>query len=304
MPLRPRRTFLGLLGLLGLAAAGCGGAPVVSPRAGPPAPPPPPPPQRDDGPPRRRLRLPPRGRGARGAREVFDEVDGLGAGERERAIAAELVAGNVPAFLRTLVPIALGGADATIEAYAFVTPDVVCLGSDDDFVRIPITMRTAREVCDAASALPPTRALVDAIYAAAPHKIPSPTMTPGAARPADFLAHHEVIERRLAADGGRPGQLVAGHKKDIVIAKRMLETSGRTAIYGWMLRDGSVVQPLSLVHDDRFVDYVQGLRLVDRRLWIEGRDVDLLDALADPDLAPLLSDEGAYDLRAAWERGW
>ena len=141
---------------------------------------------------------------------------------------------------------------------------------------MPITMRTARQVCAAAGALPPTRALVDAIYAAAPHKIPSPTMTPGSFRPADFLAHHEVIERRLRDDGGRAGELIAGHKKDIVISKRMLEHGGRTAIYGWMLKDQSVVQPLSLVHDDRFLDYVQGLRLVDHRLWIDGRDVDLL----------------------------
>ena len=37
--------------------------------------------------------------------------------------------------------------------------------------------------------------------------------------------------------GGKRGELVAGCKKDIVISKRMLETPGRTTIYGWMLAD-------------------------------------------------------------------
>lgn len=304
-----RRALLGAGALLAWTVAGCGGsAPAVAhPSSSRPQPPRRPgggPAASSSEPPRRSLRLPPRPGGARGARAIFEEVDGLGAGEREQAVAAELLAGNLPSFLRDLHPLRLGGPDAAVEAYAFVTPDVLCLGSDDDFVRMPITMRTARKVCDAAGALPPTRALVDAIYAAADHRIPSPTMPPGSFRPAAILSHHEVIERRLAEAGGHPGDLVAGHKKDIVISKRMLETGGRTAIYGWMLRDGTVVQPLSLVHDDRFLDYVQGLRLVDRRLHVDGRDVDLLDALADPELAPLLSDEGAYDLRAAWERGF
>ncbi len=306
MPSVPRRTLLGSIALLGLTG-GCGGAPPARPATPAARPPGASPAPAVAAVPTRELRLAARPAGARGARVLFEAIDHLGAGEREQAIAAELLAGNVPSFMRRLVPLKLGGsgpAGTTHEAYAFVTPDYVCIGSDDDHVRMPITMRTTRKLADAAGALPPTRVLVDGAYAAAPYQVTSPTMSPGSWRLADVLSHHEVIARRLAKAGGHPGDLVAGCKKDIVITRRMLEHAGRTALYGWMLKDQSVVQPLSLVHDDRFVDYVQGLRLVDRRLWIDGDDVDLLDALADDDLAPLLSDEGAFDLRAAWARGW
>jgi hypothetical protein len=300
-----RRSFSigGALALLGLGV-GCGRTqpgPAV-----PSAPPPPGEPRAKPATPpaSRALGLPPRPGGALGARALFDAIGGLGAGERERRVGAELLAGNVPTFMRTLIPITVrakegGGRSATV----FVTPDYLHLGSDDDFVRIAITMRSAHKVAALAGAVLPTRKLVDDLYATAPLKIPSPRMNAGAGRPEDVLAHHEIIEKRRLKAGGRLGQLVAGCKKDVVISKRMLDSPGRTAIYGWFLEDGTAIQGLSLVHDDRFLDYVQGIRLVDRRVWIEGRDVDLLDALADPDLAPLLSDEGSFDLRFAWERG-
>lgn len=308
MPRVHRRTILGSLALLALGS-GCSTASTPGPTTpkGPVEPPgelPARRPARPGAPPPRELRLKARAPEARGARVLFEAIDHLGAGEREQAVAAELLAGNVPSFLRQLVPVRLGGGTGAREAWAFVTPDYVCIGGDDDFARMPITMRTTRKLCDAAGALPPTKLLVDTLYAAAPHKVTSPTMSPGSWRLADVLSHHLVIAGRLAKAGGTPGDLVAGCKKDIVITKKMLHHAGRTALYGWMLKDQSVVQPLSLVHDDRFLDYVQGLRLIDRRLWIDGKDVDLFDALADRELAPLLSDEGAYDLRAAWRRGW
>lgn len=251
------------------------------------------------------LGLPDRETDALGARALYDHLGGQGAGVREQRVEAELLMGNLPGFIRKLVPVRLDTeATAVGDAFAFVTPDYLCLGSDRDFVRIAITMHTIRRVAAKAHAVPPTRKLVDLIYAAAPHKITSPLMSAGAGRPEDILTHHDIIERRLAKDGGKPGDLVAGCKKDVVISKRMLETPGRTAIYGWMLADGSVVQSLSLIHDDRFLDYVQGVRLVDRRLFVDGRDVDILDALADEKLAPLVSDEGHFDLRVHWERGF
>lgn len=251
------------------------------------------------------LALPPRPAGALGARALFDAIGGLGAGERERRVAEELLAGNVPRFVRELVPLPLDAAAiGAREAVAYVSPDYLCLGSDDDFVRIATTWKTARKVAALAGAVFPTRQLVNAIYAEAPFKITSPRMNAGAGRPEDVLAHHEIIERRRTKAGASLGELLAGFKKDMVLTKRMLETPGRTAIYGWFLKDGSVVQSLSLVHDDRFLDYVQGVRLVHRHLHVDGREVDVLDALADPELAPLLSDEGSFDVRVVWDRGW
>jgi hypothetical protein len=298
-----RRSFTsGLAAAISGAALGCGGA-ATAPQ--PPAAPTPGEPPREapaPAPRRRAAGIPPRAPDARGGREVFEDVDGLGAGERERRLQAELVAGNVPGFLRSFVAIDLPPAGTRARsATVYVAPDYLCLGGDDDYVRVAVTIRTAKKLAKASGCALPTRKLVDAIYAAS-HPITSPSMYAGASRPAHVLAHHEVIEGRRAKAGIAIGELIAGCKKDIVVSKRMLSEPGRTPIYGWFLANKEPVQGLSLVHDDRFADYVQGIRLVDRRVVVDGKEIDYLDLLADPELAPLVSDEGAFDLSVVWEK--
>ncbi len=64
------------------------------------------------------------------------------------------------------------------------------------------------------------------------------------------------------------------------------------AIYGWTRPDGRPIQPLSTVHGARYADYSHGVRLVWHEAWIDGAPRSLYEALADPELAPLWSDEG------------
>jgi hypothetical protein len=92
--------------------------------------------------------------------------------------------------------------------------------------------------------------------------------------------------------GAAAGALVAGGKKDVVITNRLLERRGRVAIYGWHHPDGRPVQPLSIVHTDRYVDYSHGIRLVRRAMTVDGRAADLAEVLQDPVLWPLVSGEG------------
>jgi len=68
------------------------------------------------------------------------------------------------------------------------------------------------------------------------------------------------------------------------------------AIYGWHRLDGLPIQPLTTVHVNTYVDYSHGARLVSRRVLVDGRDRDLGELLQDPNLAPLLSDEGALQV--------
>ena len=69
------------------------------------------------------------------------------------------------------------------------------------------------------------------------------------------------------------------------------------AIYGWHLRSGSPIQPLSTVHGAQYADYSHGVRLVSRRAYVNGRAIDLSDLLSDSRLAGLVSSEGTISNR-------
>ena len=63
-------------------------------------------------------------------------------------------------------------------------------------------------------------------------------------RSSDYYLHHQrLIEEQLA---GHPrGELVAGHKKDLVLTNRLWWRRDRVAIYGWHQGRGQPIQPLS-----------------------------------------------------------
>ena len=257
----------------------------------------------------RQLRLPPRGAGAVAGSTFIHRAQRLRTYEREKAMVDEILAGNVPAFQRTLVPLdveATSAGGVPLRGRVFVLPDYLAIGSDEDFVRMPMTIGSARRIAREAGAVLPTPHLVDVIQAAAKIRVPSPYMTPGEHMGSiEYLArHNKVIEERRLATGIPLGALLSGPKKDLVITRRTLETPGRTPIYGWFAEDGSAIQSLSLVHDDRYADYAHGVRLVDAEMVVNDEPRPLLDVLADREQAALISREGPYDLRASWAKGW
>ena len=71
--------------------------------------------------------------------------------ERERAILDQLVAGNLPSFLRKLVPVKLNSEIAqgrALSATIFVMPEYLAIGSDSDFLRIPMNLHTATAMAE------------------------------------------------------------------------------------------------------------------------------------------------------------
>ena len=210
--------------------------------------------------------------------------------EREAKIVAEVKAGNVPPFLRKLVPVSV--AAGTAKATYFVAPDYLAIGSDDDFFLAPLTPLAAQAIADRLDCVLPTPKMVDDIYTTATVKLtpapipPSPSMTTVAV----FLRHNEIVR---AGRGQRPpGTLVAGHKKDVVITNRVFATPGKVAIYGWHKPDGKPIQPLYTGHVASWVDYSHGIRLVSRRMTVDGVATTIDQVLANPERAPLLSNEG------------
>ena len=236
------------------------------------------------------LDLPPRQPSAPKGSAFALSIAALPLEEREQKILAEVKAGNVPPFLRKLVPVAVSAG--TFKASYFVAPDYLAIGSDDDFFLTPLSPLTAQAIADRLDSILPTPKMVDDIYAAATVKLspapipPSPAMTSVAV----FLRHNEIV--RAVRGEKPPGPLVAGHKKDVVIANRLFKTPGKVAIYGWHKPDGKPIQPLYMGHSASHVDYSHGIRLVSRQMMVNGVATTIEEVLADPDRAPLLSNEG------------
>jgi len=219
----------------------------------------------------------------------------LGAAERRQAILDELLAGNIPTFLLELRPVVLASKPSSSPAHRaviWVMPDYLAVGSDRDFVRMPMGLYTAVTVARRFGCVLPTRKMVDAIHRQADVRLAPRPMKPGPSMtsPEYLLRHNRTIEGQLA---GRPrGLLVSGHKKDLVLTKRLARRARRVAIYGWEYADGTPIQPLSTVHDGRYADYSHGVRLVSSTVFVDGVARSVFDILEDPSLAGLLTYEG------------
>lgn len=228
-----------------------------------------------------------------GGRAVFAALASASVVEREERLLTELLAGNLPASLARFVPVTLGG-----RLVCQVLPDYLAVGDDTDFVRTPLTPMTAQKLADAFGCLLPTRHLVNAIYEQATLKLEPQPLTEAREASATFVQHQELVQAQLATVrrlGTAHGELVAGHKKDVVLTNRLKEKPGRVAIYGWHKRDGRPIQPLTIVHRESYVDYSHGIRLVQRAARLDGKPCDLLAVLHDPALCELLSDEGPLE---------
>ena len=238
--------------------------------------------------------LPPRPADAMTGTQFARATAGMAGPERQKAAVKEILKGNVPSFMHLLRPITLSaqlpsGEEAS--AVVWVTPDYVAIGSDEDFLRMPLTLPSAEIVAAAFGCVLPTTRIVDAVWEQADiHLVPNPLPPGPRMRSSEYyLRHRDLIE----AQRGHlpPKMLIAGHKKDVVLTER-LRRKGRIAIYGWHRRNGNPIQPLSTVHGARYADYSHGLRLVSNEVLVNGQPRSIFDILQDPTLAPLLSSEG------------
>jgi len=241
--------------------------------------------------------IPARAATAAGGRAFAARVETVSAGEREVAIADELLAGNLPPSLRHLAPIRLARTlrdGRNVPITVCVLPDYLAVGSDRDFLYVPMRVSTALLVGGDFGFTLPTAKIVDAIYAqSAAHLVPQPLPASDQMRSTDYYAHHnQLIGGQRLARSLDLGVLTSGHKKDLVLTNRLWTYSDRVAIYGWHRADGSAIQPLSTVHGFRYADYSHGVRLVSTTVYVNGEPRPIFTVLADPELAPALSDEG------------
>ncbi len=237
--------------------------------------------------------IPPRPADAETGATFVKRLAAMNAAEREAEILRAVTGGNIPDFERAFRRVTVSGKDAAGAEHTVgidVMPDYLAVGSDSDFFRVPMMPATAQAIAGRFGCLLPTTRLVDEIYRAAEVKLPPRPLTEEREAVTTFVQHNTIIEEQRAAVPCGP--VMAGHKKDIVITNRLLEKDHRVAIYGWHREDGRPIQPLTTAHGDTYVDYSHGVRLISRRVLLDGKPKDLLEILRDANLAVLLSDEG------------
>lgn len=246
------------------------------------------------------IRLAERSAGAISGSDFIKLTDTLGFEQREELIADEILSGNIPGMLRTFRTIEYDAPDAegTLHKVELnILPDYLAIGSDSDFVRMPMGPLTAQRIADSLYCSMPTAMIVDKIAAASEGAIePFPFRPLGDrnTRPVTFEDSNNAINALYKAKGYSPGQLISGLKKDVIITNKIADDTSRSnhvTIYGWHYPDGSRIQPSNNVHVNYYVDYSHGIRLIYRTIKIDGVECDIKQALKDPLLYKLLSDE-------------
>jgi hypothetical protein len=125
-------------------------------------------------------------------------------------------------------------------------PEYLAIGTDKDFLRIPMNLYTAAAVASRMGFVLPTRKIVDAIYAqAAFHFAPEPmTAGPQMRSTQYYVTHNQKVEKQSRALGVTQGALVSGDKKDVVVSETMLVDGEAKSVYD-VLDDPALAQVLS-----------------------------------------------------------
>jgi hypothetical protein len=217
--------------------------------------------------------------------------------ERDSFAVKEILAGNVPDFLKKFIAIHVSITDSVtgklIRAVYYVAPDYLSVGTKQDWARINITPLAAQKIADTLNCFLPTKKMVDDIYRAAKVKLEPVPMYAFRDSTPTMWHHHLIVEGQRR---GRKG-LIAGIQKDVVISGKISRDpkTDRVAIYGWHKPDGVPIQPLYTGHVYWWVDYSQGIRLIYRKIKVQAKWMDYTDILKDPVLQKLLCDEEYCD---------
>ncbi len=220
--------------------------------------------------------------------------------DRENMLFNEIMSGNIPRFYRKLSlirdKIIINGKMIRIKYY--VLPDFLAIGSDSDYFYCPMRPQLAQKIADLLKCSLPTRKISDRIYHTAKVKMMPQPIPPSKAMitvPV-FERHTRMVKQQREQSIRRYplGNLVAGNKKDVVISNLIYNSKNqlRVAIYGWHKPDGKAIQPLHNGHTTDHVDYSHGIRLIQNKLWLNGKKSTVRAILESETLHPLLSDEG------------
>lgn len=229
-----------------------------------------------------------------GSQFIQDNMNLMGA-VRQANILREFQNANMPNLLRNFIPITV--SDGVNSITYQVTPDVLCIGDDNDYVRMPMNPHTAQAIADRYNCSLITRKMSNDIWKAAVNKLePRPWGPPYDAdmqRTYRIGVHNATIQKQL--EGRDPRALTSGHKKDVVLTNKLYPNNPykRVAIYGWIQLNGQPIQGLNPTsHEDTYEDYSHGIRLVANDCIVNGMNMKIQDVFQHPVYSSLVSDEG------------
>lgn len=215
--------------------------------------------------------------------------------DREEDILNNIISGNIPDFLRDFKKITISENNNTISY--FCSPDYLSIGTNEDYIRIPMNAVTAQKVADQYECILPTRKMVNDIWKISDLKLnPMPWGPPydnTMMSTQRYCAHNQRIQNQIGQKDYT--SLISGHKKDVVLTNQLYpnNSKNKVAIYGWIYKSGQAIQQLNAVsHDILYVDYSHGIRLISKDVILNDQPKNILDVLRDPQLNYLLSDEG------------
>lgn len=225
-------------------------------------------------------------------KQFIDKVKNLTARQQDSLIVQEILSGNVPSFLKRFVKVKTsiqGKNGAKIKAFYYVSPDYLAIGTDADWIRMPMTPQAAQAIADSLHCFLSTRKVSNDVFNAAQVRLEPQPLTQNRESALTFLEHDQLIENQR---NNRKG-LIAGIKKDVVLSSQITKhaKSNRVAIYGWHYPSGKPIQPLYVGHVDWYVDYSHGIRLVYDQIWVNNKSISYQTVLSDSTLKALLCDE-------------
>ncbi|RYD76976.1 MAG: hypothetical protein EOP53_13750 [Sphingobacteriales bacterium] len=233
---------------------------------------------------------------AMGGNSFYKLVAKMAWKQRDSVAVKEILSGNVPDFLKQFVPVFSSISDSNgnhHKAIIYVSADYLSVGNKDDFARIPLTPLAGQKIADSFHCFLPTKKIVDLIYEQATVKKEPVPMFAFRDSSVTMWQHHLMIEGQRKQQKG----LIAGIKKDVVISAKILSDAkpNRVAIYGWHKPDGKPIQPVYTGHVNWYADYSHGIRLVYRKIKVDGKWMDYEDILKDAVLQRLICDEAVCD---------
>ncbi|MCC6643298.1 hypothetical protein IT411_00975 [Candidatus Peregrinibacteria bacterium] len=236
----------------------------------------------------------------------------------EQYVMAEIARGNIPSFCRpeNMKPVTMEKNGVKVQFLA--AQDYLAVGSDTDFVRIPMTPILAQTLSEKYGWGMPTRNMTREIYRSADLQITGPTLA---------LVHSEADQMEMQKNGfikkhndnintilGEEGlnalrqnkALVAGHKKDVIISRHAIDHPGSLDFDGLYL-DGKNPTQHNAAHESTYRDYSHGFRPIYGNVTIADKDggtitMPYYEALKDPQIAAVLNGaEGAIDAKRAYQ---
>ncbi|MBU1105507.1 MAG: hypothetical protein KKB51_02470 [Candidatus Riflebacteria bacterium] len=238
--------------------------------------------------------------------EFMKRTESMTPAQREQAILNEILAGNIPSFLREFKEIEVSRKlqDGKVHVIKYkVMPDVLAIGSDSDFVRMPMSPLAAQVIAEKFGCILPTTQMSDDIYKNAQTKLLPEPMSGGKyknwqqrmTKNEFYTEHQSLVEAQCRKVGHQNGMLIAGHKKDVIISNFLDSHKKNVIIYGWHdgRNGGKPIQGYGWGHENTYADYSHGIRLIESEVEVDGEKMDIKDVLADRTLSKLLSKEGS-----------